>query len=427
MFLHKRKFAKVSANLALNSPPASVQNNIMSDSLGSFRANSAKSSRRKTLVATLSFVLIASSALAQGPGGPGSGQSGGPGGPGGGFGGGPQGGPGGSGFKLPSFQLELPASAAAPAMQSPSGNTGPTQSNNAIGLPNFPDPKLNLPSISPYADPTSPENNPLIKTSELDLKARLNQDGPDISSGIVWRVFAPEVGADGQLALIASAKGGSTVFNLPEGSYLVHAAYGRAGATKRITLNKNTRHEVMTLDAGGMKLSAVLPDEAKIKSDLVRFSIYADEDNSDRSLIVPDVKPDTIIRLNSGTYHVVSNYGTANAIIRADIRVEAGKLTEATVQHRAAEVVLKLVAKKGGEALADTSWSILNASGDVVRESAGAYSSMVLIEGDYVAVAKNKDRIYQRDFKVTSGANEEVEVIANRESEALTDDDAAQD
>ncbi len=61
---------------------------------------------------------------------------------------------------------------------------------------------------------------------------------------------------------------------------------------------------------------------------------------------MPDVKPDTIIRLNSGTYHVVSNYGSANAIIRADIRVEAGKLTEATVQHRAAEVVLKLVREK---------------------------------------------------------------------------------
>lgn len=405
-------------DLALNSPPAWGQNMSMSDTMGLFRANSAKSSRSKTLAATLSFVLIASSALAQGPGGPG-----GPGGGmGGGFGGGPQGGPGG-GFKLPNFQLEppAPAPAAPPAMQAPSGGNGSVQTNSTSGLPNFPEPKLNLPTLSPYASPVSPENNPLVKTSELDLKARLKQDGPDISTGLVWRVFAPEVGADGQLALIASSKGGSTVFNLPEGSYLVHAAYGRAGATKRITLTNASRHEVMTLDAGGMKLSAVLPDEGKIKSDLVRFSIYADEDNNDRSLIVPDVKPDTIIRLNSGTYHVVSNYGSANAIIRADIRVEAGKLTEATVQHRAAEVVLKLVREKGGEALADTSWSILNASGDVVRESAGAYSSLVLIEGDYVAVAKNKDRIYQRDFKVSSGKNEDVEVVTSKEFEASDD------
>lgn len=338
----------------------------MSDRTDLFRVRRKKSSRGTSLAAGVSLVLIASSALAQ-------------------------------------------------------------DINSTIGLPDLPQPKLNLPTLSPYANPASPENNPLVKTSELDLKARLNQDGPDIPTGLVWRVFAPEAGPDGQLALIASSKGGSAVFNLPEGSYLVHAAYGRAGATKRITLTSGNRHEVMTLDAGGMKLSAVLPDEGEIKSDLLRFSIYADEDNNDRSLIVPDVKPDTIIRLNSGTYHVVSNYGTANATIRADIRVEAGKLTEATVEHRAAEVILKLVREKGGEALADTSWSVLNASGDVVRESAGAYSSMVLIEGDYVAVAKNKDRIYQRDFKVTSGDNEEVEVIASREFEALTDNDAAQD
>lgn len=289
------------------------------------------------------------------------------------------------------------------------------------GLPDLPQPSLDLPTLNTYASPSSPENNPLIQTRELDLKARLADDGNDIPGGLVWRVFAPDVGPDGQLPLIASAQGGSAVFNLPEGSYLVHVAYGRAGATKRITIGNATRHEVMTLDAGGMKLSAILPDGGKINNDLLRFSIYTDEDNSDRSLIVPDVKPNTVIRLNSGTYHVVSNYGSANAIIRADIRVEAGKLTEATVQHRAAEVTLKLVRERGGEALADTSWSILNASGDMVRESVGAYSSMVLIEGDYVAVAKNKDRIYQRDFKVSSGKNEEVEVVANSESETAED------
>jgi len=303
----------------------------------------------------------------------------------------------------------------------PAGAQGLDPAAEASGGLNLPEPALNLPALSPYASPTSPENNPLVKTTELDLKARLTEDGSDIPTGLVWRVFSPNVGPDGQLPLIASAQGGSAVFNLPEGSYLVHVAYGRAGATKRITLGNNARHELMMLDAGGMKLSAVLPDKGKINEDLLRFSIYADEDNSERSLIVPDVKPNAIIRLNSGTYHVVSNYGSANAIIRADIRVEAGKLTEATVEHRAAEVTLKLVREHGGEALADTSWSVLNASGDVVRESVGAYSSLVLIEGDYVAVAKNKDRIYQRDFKVSSGKNEEVEVIANKEFEASDD------
>jgi hypothetical protein len=36
---------------------------------------------------------------------------------------------------------------------------------------------------------------------------------------------------------------------------------------------------------------------------------------------------------------------------------------------------------------------------------------MVLAEGDYAVVAKNRDRIYSRDFTVVPGRNQEVEVI----------------
>ncbi|WP_245581852.1 hypothetical protein [Phyllobacterium phragmitis] len=282
-------------------------------------------------------------------------------------------------------------------------------------------PNLELPGLNEYANPDAPENKPLASTSELILEAKLRDGDSDIERGLVWRVFSPEPGDDDKLPLIASSKGGTTSFHLPEGSYLVHVTFGRAGATKRITMHKGARHESMILDAGGLKLNAVLPSGGKIPEKLLRFSIYeSEEDNTnDRSLIIPDVKPNSVVRLNTGTYHVVSNYGSANAIIRADIRVEAGKLTEATVEHRAAQITMKLVRERGGEAMADTSWSIVNASGDPVRESVGAYASMVLAEGEYVAIAKNKDRIYQRDFKVISGQNKEVEVLANGDYEPV--------
>ena len=133
------------------------------------------------------------------------------------------------------------------------------------------------------------------------------------------------------------------------------------------------------------------------------------------------MKPGAVVRLNAGTYHVVSTYGSVNAVIRSDIRVEAGKLTEATVEHRAAELTMKLVRDHGGEAIADTSWSILTNSGDPIRESVGAFASMVLAEGDYTIVAKNRDRIYQRDFTVEGGHNTEVEVLATEATATGTD------
>ncbi len=248
----------------------------------------------------------------------------------------------------------------------------------------------------------------------LTLAAKLTEDEDPLAQGLVWRVFRPEAGSDEKLPLIATAKGGTSAFELEPGSYLVHAAFGRAGVTKRITLGNEARKETLVLDAGGLKLSATLSGGARIPPANLRFSIFQGEESADgeRALIVPDVKPDTVIRLNSGAYHIVSTYGSVNAIIRADINVEAGQLTEAAVEHKAAELTLKLVRAEGGEAMADTAWSVVNPSGEIIKESVGAFASMVLAEGDYTVIAKNKDKLFQKDFTVVAGQNADVEVVA---------------
>jgi hypothetical protein len=272
--------------------------------------------------------------------------------------------------------------------------------------------KAELPVLS--LAPVNSGNEAAQPLRKLILAATLSEDGPAIDTGIVWRVFQPDAAADGKLPLIATGKGGSTSFDLEPGSYIVHAAFGRAGATKRITLGNEARKESIVLDAGGLKLGAVLSGGQRIPPANLRFAIYQGEENADgeRALIAPDVKPDTIVRLNSGTYHIVSTYGSVNAIIRADIRVEAGKLTEASVEHKAAELTLKLVRAEGGEAMADTAWSVVNPSGEIIKESVGAFASLVLAEGDYTIIAKNKDKLYQKDFTVVAGRNAEVEVVA---------------
>ena len=276
------------------------------------------------------------------------------------------------------------------------------------------EPRLNLPTITNFAPPRS--DAPLAQSTQgqLTLVAQLTEKGAEITRGLMWRVFKPEAGPDGKLPLVASSQGGTTTFELEPGSYLVHAAFGRAGATKRITVGREARRESLVLDAGGLTLNAVLSGGVSLRPEKLRFAIYEAEPNAsgDRALIAPDVKPNTVVRLNAGVYHVISTYGSANAVIRSDIRVEAGKLTEAMVEHRAAELTMKLVRENGGEAIADTAWSIITESGDPIRESVGAFASMVLAEGEYTVVAKNRDRIYQRDFTVEAGQDQEVEVLA---------------
>lgn len=277
--------------------------------------------------------------------------------------------------------------------------------------------ELKLPGISGYASPG--HEAPLANSGgEVTLSAQLTEQGADITRGMVWRIFRPNADQSGKLPLVASAHGGTAKFDLEPGSYLVHAAYGRAGATKRITVGREPRRETLVLDAGGLELDAVLSGGARIPREKLRFSIYEGPTTAgdDGTLIIPNVRPNSVVRLNAGTYHVVSTYGGVNAVIRSDIRVEAGKLTEATVEHRAAQITLKLVRETGGEAIADTSWSVLTESGDLVKETVGAFAPMVLAEGDYTVVAKNRDRIYQRDFSVEAGKSEEVEIIATEDT-----------
>ena len=87
----------------------------------------------------------------------------------------------------------------------------------------------------------------------------------------------------------------------------------------------------------------------------------------------PTFRPAISCSCRKGTYHVVSNYGDGNAVMRYDIRVQAGKLTDARINHRAAAITLKLVGETGGEAIANTAWSVLTPGGDVIKESIGAF------------------------------------------------------
>lgn len=251
------------------------------------------------------------------------------------------------------------------------------------------------------------------KTYKVTMIAQLIQDGVPVEAGLEWRVFGPNITSDGTLPLLANASGGSKTFNMSPGQYLVHAAYGHASAIRKVEIGPDTGEEIFILNAGGLELSAVAGEDTPIAKDLLRFDVYEQEadDRGERKLIARKVLPDQIVPFQAGIYHVVSQFGDLNAEIRADIKVEAGKVTKAQLKHRAARATLRLVRTAGGDALANTQWSVLNESGDLITESTSAFPRMVLSEGNYTAIAKNGDRIYSNDFTIIPGVNRDVEVI----------------
>jgi hypothetical protein len=170
---------------------------------------------------------------------------------------------------------------------------------------------------------------------------------------------------------------------------------------------------VFELAAGGVRFEGRVSD-AKIPNGQITFDVYkgGQLEPGERRPIASEVATGDLVLLPEGNYHVVSNYGDGNAVIRSDFRVQAAKLTDARINHRAAIITLKLVGDRGGEALANTAWSVLTPGGDVIKESIGAFPSVVLSEGDYVAIARNEGKVFNREFKVEPGFDREIELLA---------------
>jgi len=262
------------------------------------------------------------------------------------------------------------------------------------------------PGAQAHAAPSVPAGQ-----GALAVSARFGHDLPAINGGLHWRVYRTE--QNGIPRLVKEDKGPAPTFVLAPGAYVVSVGFGLASVTKAVQVRAETMKDVFEIPAGGLRIEGRVGD-ARIPQGQISFDLYKGSqfEPGDKRPIASAIMTGDIVLLPEGAYHIVSNYGDANATVRSDIRVEVGKLTDATINHRAAIITLKLVNERGGEARADTQWSVLTPGGDVVKESIGAFPRVILAEGEYRAIARNDNKTYESEFRVVAGVDREVEVIA---------------
>jgi hypothetical protein len=298
---------------------------------------------------------------------------------------------------------EAPPSGPAMNLAPPSG---------PASVPSLPAP-LTQPSIAAVPPVAPPPGASTAGQAVLSLTARYGKDLPVITNGLVWRVFADRPDETGTFKLIREERGATPNIVLPPGGYVVHVALGLVSAVRAVSLKSETDREAFVLPAGGLRIEGRV-GTSKIPQNQISFAIYKGSqfDAAERASLVPNVAAGDVALLPEGTYYIISNYGDANSVVRSDIRVQAGKLTDVIITHRAAVITLKLVSDKGGEALANTAWSVITPGGDVIKESIGAFPRVVLSEGEYRAIAKNEGKVFERPFNVVNGVDGEVEVVA---------------
>ena len=314
------------------------------------------------------------------------------------------------------FRSEQPPVPPAPIPNVPSpGAPAPTNPSPGPSL-TAPGGGVASPPPAAAAPPVStPSAAPMIPPGQVALAvgARFGREPPAIPGGLLWRVYSEKPDQGGAFKLVKEDRTASPVFLLPPGGYIVHVTFGLANAVKRVQLRSDTVREVFELPAGGARFEGKVGD-ARIPLGQIHFDVYQGSqfELGEKRPMAENVATGDVVVLPEGVYHVVSNYGDGNSVMRSDLRIQPGKLTDTTIVHRAAKITLKLVGEKGGEALANTAWSVLTPGGDVIKESIGAFPIVVLAEGDYVAIARNEGKVYNREFKVESGFDREIEIVA---------------
>jgi hypothetical protein len=291
----------------------------------------------------------------------------------------------------------------------PAQNIAPANPNASSVAPKGP----MLQSLPPQGSSPQVHAMPVVPPgqSPLAVSARFGRDLPAINGGLQWKIYRTD--QNGVPRLVKEEKGAAPTFVLAPGPYVIHVGFGLASATKAVQLRAEGLKEIFELPAGGLRIEGRVGD-VRIPHGQISFDLYKGSqfEPGDKRAIATAIATGDVVLVPEGSYHIVSNYGDANSTVRSDIRVQAGKLTDTTVNHRAAIITLKLVNERGGEARANTQWSVLTPGGDVIKESIGAFPRVVLAEGEYRAVARNDNRTYEGEFRVVNGVDREVEVIA---------------
>jgi hypothetical protein len=250
----------------------------------------------------------------------------------------------------------------------------------------------------------------------LVVSARYGRDvAQPITSSLLWRIYSVRPDQSGAFRPLKEDRTATPTFALPAGDYVVHVTFGLASAAKTVHLKSEVTREVFDIPAGGLRLEGRVGD-VPIPAGQISFDIFPGSqfEPGDKRPLASSVATGEVVVLPEGTYHIVSNYGDSNSIVRSDIRVQPAKLTDVTVTHRAAVIMLKLVSEHGGEALANTNWSVLTPGGDeIVRSIGGAFPKVILAEGEYRAIARNDGKSFERSFKVITGVDGEIEVLAH--------------
>jgi len=261
-------------------------------------------------------------------------------------------------------------------------------------------------------------NKDAKKGSEgLELAAKLASNSPPLTTNIRWEIYNFIKSSDGNRAQIVTSDVAQPVLPLAPAKYIVRAVFGVSSTAKVIKISPEQMTDAtFILNTGGIRVKPILIAGKPPAGKLPRQWIYLaspPQNQAPPQLVATADDPDEIHQLTAGTYELISKFGTANAIVKTNVTISPGLLTDVEVSHKAGIVKFKLFKKwRGGEELKGASWKLFDDEGNEIADNLTASSGEIIAPGRYKVAAQYDGNTYTRIFRIKPGRKKLVQVIA---------------
>ena len=250
----------------------------------------------------------------------------------------------------------------------------------------------------------------------LRLRGQITSSTAPITRPIDWAAYKVEDAKADRWRKIASVATPVASISLPPGQYVVRATYGAARAAKVLVVKPGKRIDAtFILNAGGLRVLPALAFMDTPKGVIAKHWIFGavPSENGKRRLFAQSDLVGEVIRLNAGTYSLVSRFGNANAVVETDVTIRPGMLTEVEINHKVGLVTLRLSGAAQGNASGEpVKWQLVDSKGTIVFRAEGNETAQVLVPGSYRATAEYRGKSYSSDFAVEIGEKKTVEITA---------------
>src|SRR5262249_13453699 len=207
---------------------------------------------------------------------------------------------------------DVPSAPPAPAQSliPPSGNVAPSAAPKGPLLQSLP--------ANPGAPAHAAVNVPSVPAGQgaLAVSARFGHDLPAIGGGLHWR--GSRTRPKGPPPPVTEGKGAAPTSAPAPPAHRGRAGFGVGRGAPRVQVRAETMKDVFEIPAGGLRIEGRVGD-ARIPQGQISFDLYKGSqfEPGDKRPIASAIMTGDIVLLPEGAYHIVSNYGDANATVRS--------------------------------------------------------------------------------------------------------------